>query len=867
MARVLSNEARFKSGYGGLTQKEAEDRLLKHGFNELRHTKKVSVIALFLGQFKDFMVMVLLAATALSFFLGEIVDAIAIVIIVTMNAILGFIQEYRTEKSLEALKELSAPHATVVRDGQERDVLAREIVPDDLVILEAGNIVPADCILVEGVGIQVNESILTGESVPVEKIPSYSANGRNNLFMGTTLTTGRGRAVVRATGMETEMGSIAHMIQNVEEERTPLEKRLDKIGKQLVYLCLAICALIGIAGIYRGETVYDMLLSATSLAVAAIPEGLPAIVTVALALGVQRMLKRNALIRKLPAVETLGCVNVICSDKTGTLTENKMTVKKFYVNGLVSDLSGGKNIGLKSQVARSSSLKQLMKIGALCNNAVYKGDEPLGDPTEAAILEFSKEGGIVNDNLLGFKRIGEIPFDSDRKCMSVICRDNQGNSYIFTKGAPDVILDLCSQKLEDKGLFIMNATQKRAIMKINEDMASQALRVLAFAYRKLDHVPHNFSNPSVSSHIERNLTFVGLEGMMDPPRSETLHSIRNCYKAGIRPVMITGDHKITAVAVAKEIGIKLGKNDIMTGSEIEAISDRELSKRVSTVSVFARVTPKHKYRIIQAFKKDSRNIVAMTGDGVNDAPALKEAHIGIAMGEGGTDVAKEASSMVLLDDDFSTIVAAIREGRIIYDNIRKFLRYLLACNLGEILAMAVAAFYGMPVPLIPIQILWINLVTDGLPALALSVDPPDEGIMNRPPRRSDESIFSRGLGTKILMSGSLIGGSTIIIFILIMYLTNGDIDKARTMAFSTLIMAELIYAFESRSEYGNPWEEGLFVNKYLTLAVLSSFVLLLFAIYNPFLSAILKTQALGFAEWMMVLGFSLIELAINTIVS
>lgn len=863
MARVLSDEFKIRSGYGGLSQNEAEERLLKYGFNELTHIKKVSAIAMFLDQFKDFMVMVLLAATCISFFLGEMVDAIAIVIIIIMNAILGFIQEYRTEKSLEALRELSAPHATVIRDGQEKTVLAREIVPDDLIILEAGNIVPADCLLIEGTGIQVNESILTGESVPVEKMPSQHPSKKNKLFMGTTLTTGRGRAVITTTGMETEMGSIAHMIQNVEEESTPLERRLDKIGKQLVYICLGICVLIVIAGIYRGESIYDMLLSGTSLAVAAIPEGLPAIVTVALAIGVQRMLKHNALVRKLPAVETLGCVNVICSDKTGTLTENKMTVKKIYANSLVIDVVGAGDSSLKSQIRKSSSLKQLLTVGALCNNAEYKGEDLLGDPTETAILALSKEGEITKENLQGFRRIGEIPFDSDRKRMSVICRDYQGNTYIFTKGAPDVILGLCSQKLDDGGLSIMGISQKRTVMRINEEMAGQALRVLAFAYKKLDHVPHNVTNPN----IEKNLVFVGLEGMMDPPKPETIHSIISCYKAGIRPVMITGDHKVTAVAVAKEIGIKLGEKAVMTGSEIESMDDRELEKKVSSVSVFARVTPRHKYRIIQALKKNPKNIVAMTGDGVNDAPALKEANIGIAMGKGGTDVAKEASSMVLLDDDFSTIVVAIREGRIIYDNIRKFLRYLLACNLGEIVAMAVAAFYGMPVPLIPIQILWINLVTDGLPALALSVDPPDEDIMNRPPRGTKESIFSRGLGTKILMSGSLIGGSTITVFILVMYLSKGDIDKARTVAFATLIMAELIYAFESRSEYGDPWAAGLFANKHLALAVLSSFVFLILAIYNPFLSAILKTQALGLSEWMIVVGFSLIEFSVNSIIS
>ena len=858
MSSALREIRKISTSYNGLTEKEAERRLLEYGYNELRERKKASVLSIFLSQFKDFMVIVLLVATLISFFLGETMDAIAIVIIVIMNALLGFIQEYRTEKSVEALKELSAPHAIIIRDGKERDIQARNIVPGDLIILEAGHIVPADCLLIEGSGIQVNESILTGESIAVEKLSSQSSNNRDKLFMGTTLTTGRGIAIVTATGMSTEMGSIASMIQSTGEESTPLEKRLDKIGKQLVYICLGICSIIFLLGIYRGETFYDMLLSATSLAVAAIPEGLPAIVTITLALGVQRMLKRNALIRKLPAVETLGCTNIICSDKTGTLTENKMTVTKVYVDEQLRDIT---DFDHNNRVKESTTLKQLLTIGALCNNAEYKKEEIIGDPTEAAILAASIKGGIGKGYLSEYKRIGEIPFDSDRKRMSVICKDYSGNVFVLVKGAPDVILDLCNRKLGSGGLSIMNYSAKRKIMAVNEEMADQALRVLGFAYKKLDYIPQNLSSPD----IEKNLIFVGLEGMMDPPRPETIESIKKCYKAGIRPVMITGDHKLTAIAIAKKIGMKLDKKEILTGREIDFLNDRELEKKVESVSVFARVSPIHKYRIVQAFKKNPKNIVAMTGDGVNDAPALKEANIGIAMGKSGTDVAKEASSMVLLDDNFATIVAAIREGRIIYDNIRKFLRYLLACNLGEIVAMAVAAIYGMPVPLIPIQILWINLVTDGLPALALSVDPPDGNIMSRAPRDSNESIFSRGLGTRILVSGSLIGGSTITAYMLILYLTNGDIGIARTVAFTTLIIAELIYAFESRSEYEHVWQSGLFTNRYLVLAVLSSFALLLLAIYNPFLSPILKTQALGFEHWMIVLGFSLLELAVTSL--
>ena len=863
MSKILEEYAGVAREYKGLSREEAHQRLLKYGPNELSQGKKASAISMFIGQFKDFMVMVLLAATFISFILGEMADAIAIVIIITMNAILGFIQEYRTEKSLEALKAMSAPHATVVRDGREDIIPAGEIVPGDLVVLEPGNIVPADCTLISGMGLQVDESILTGESVPVEKTASDIPIKKSKLFMGTILTTGRGRAKVEATGMETEMGSIANMIQTAEETGTPLERRLEKIGKQLVYITLVVCALIVLVGTLRGESFYSMLLSGTSLAVAAIPEGLPAIVTVSLAIGVQRMLKRNALIRKLPAVETLGCVNIICSDKTGTLTENKMAVKQIYSNSTVLDVMESDPGRLKSQVIKSPSFKQLFIIGALCNNAEYIGDDLKGDPTETAILALSHKAGITRESQIAYQRIGEIPFDSSRKRMSVICKDSRGEIFLFTKGAPDEVLELCNQKLDDNGLSIMGIDKKKDIIKANKKMAGQALRVLAFAYKKLDHL--TASKPDIN--LEKNLIFVGLEGMMDPPRPETAHAIRSCYKAGIRPVMITGDHKITAMAIAKEIGIRVDEKAVMVGNEIETMDDEHLAGRVSSISVFARVTPRHKYRIIQAFKKDNKNIVAMTGDGVNDAPALKEAHIGIAMGKKGTDVAKEASSMVLLDDDFSTIVEATREGRIIYDNIRKFLRYLLACNLGEILAMAVASFYGMPAPLVPIQILWINLITDGLPALALGIDPPDSDIMNRPPRASGEGIFSRGLGTKILISGILMGGSTVTAFILVMLLSGGDIAKARTVAFATLIITELVYAFESRSEYGSPWEGGLFANKYLAIAVLASLALLPLTIYNPFLSAVLKTHALEFSDWLIVLGFSLAELTVANMIS
>ncbi|MBZ4666480.1 cation-translocating P-type ATPase [Mahella sp.] len=872
--RIFSNNDLQIRLFNGLSQKEAEQRLKRYGPNELTKTKKISVLSLFLDQFKDFITMVLLAATLISYFLGEIADAVTIVIIIVMNAFLGFIQEYRAEKSMEALTDLSAPHASVLRDSSVKNIPAREVVPGDIIILETGSRVPADCALIEAVNVQADESILTGESVPVEKIPiktnqiAETITKEHKLFMGTTLTMGRGKAIVLKTGMQTEMGGIADLLQNVDKEPTPLQKRLDRIGRELVLICLGVCALITVAGIYHGEPVYNMFLFGVSLAVAAIPEGLPAIVTVSLAIGVQRMLKRNVLIRKLSAVETLGSINVICSDKTGTLTENKMTVKKIFAGDTMIDVTGsgydikGGFLTDKGPINPNNytPLQTLLMIGALCNNAEYKNGEISGDPTDAAVLIASKKAGIDQKTAGHFARIAEIPFDSDRKRMSVIYKERNGY-YLLVKGAPDKIINICAQKLDASGVSMLTGTQKRTLLNINDRLAGQALRVLAFAYKKIDFSPKSKLSPA----IEENLIFVGLEGMIDPPKAEAIKSIKNCYGAGIKPVIITGDHKNTAMAIARELGMNAKENNVLTGDQIEEMSDKDLENKVSDITVFARVTPKHKLKIVRAYKS-RRNIVAMTGDGVNDAPALKEANIGIAMGKSGTDVAKEASEMVLLDDNFSTIVNAIEEGRIIYDNIRKFIRYLLSCNLGEILMMAAAAFWGMPIPLVPIQILWVNLVTDGLPALALGVEPPDKGIMNRPPRKGDEGIFSRGLGTSIALSGFLIGASSLAAFMVMLYTSGGNIAKARTVAFITLVIAELIYSFESKSETSNIFEVGFFSNPYLILANLASLVLTIAVIYIPFLSAIFKTYALGYGDWFVVVLFSIIEFTINSLI-
>lgn len=864
----------------GLTEKEADERLKKYGFNELAKAKKKSAFLIFLSQFKDFIVIVLMFATMLSLLLGEVADALTIFIIIIMNGVLGFIQEFRTEKSLEALKELSTPSTLVLRDGKTKTIYAKNLVPGDIVILEAGDSVPADCIIIESFNLKTNESILTGEAVPVEKEAAKSTsavpNNKNRIFMGTDLTYGKGRALVQKTGMNTEMGKIAHMIQNVKDEDTPLQKRLDKIGKELVFICLIVCVMIVLTGIYHGESIYTMFLSGVSLAVAAIPEGLPAIVTVSLAIGVQRMLKRNALIRKLPAVETLGCTNVICSDKTGTLTENKMTVKKLYVDNMSIDVEGnGYNLNgkyilnnrlYKNEIKNKSPfdlqtpLNKLLLTGYLCNSTDVLTDKSLGDPTEIAIQIASVKGGISKGILSGYTKINEIPFDSERKRMSVLCTDKiSGNTYLFVKGAPDKLISLCTRKADKNGISMLSGMEKDYILKVNDDLSSKALRVLCFAYKKITSIPRGTIKPD----IESNLIFLGLEGMIDPPRHEVYKAINDCYHAGIKPVMITGDHKNTALAIAKEIGIAKDDSNVLTGSEIDKMSTKELEKRIEDISVYARVTPEHKLKIVRSYKKLNK-IVAMTGDGVNDAPALKEADIGVAMGKSGTDVAKEASSMVLLDDNFATIVAAIEEGRIIYDNIRKFIKYLLSCNLGEILMMTVAAFLAMPMPLIPIQILWVNLVTDGLPALALSVDPPDKGIMDLPPRVSTEGIFSRGLGTHIALSGFLIGASALAAFSLVFYLNGSDISKAQTVAFATLIIAELLYSFESRTEEKNIFKKGYFKNIYLVLANIASFALMLMVMYIPFLSNIFKTDILTFYDWLIVLIFSGFEFMVDS---
>lgn len=905
----------------GLTENEARRRLELVGLNQLKEQKKISAIALFVSQFTDFMVLVLLGATIVSAMLGEYADAITILIIVILNAVLGFVQEFRAEKSLEKLKQLTAQETMVKREGTFKKISANLLVPGDLILLTTGDVIPADLRLIEGSQLEINEAVLTGESEPVKKrieevYPEKTALGdrKNMAYMGTVITRGKGVGLVVATGMNTEMGKIAGYIQEIQDEATPLQKRLNHLGKCLVFCCLLIVGIVVLLGLARGESLYRMVLTGVSLAVAAIPEGLPAIVTVVLALGVQRMVKRQAIVRALPAVETLGCVTVICSDKTGTLTQNEMTVRQFFLSDELISFSGegytphGKikyltTTAEKHRRKNKAGLELALKIAALCNNAYLKKKEititgllrrqkeqweVLGDPTEGALLVSAAKGGFWREHLEKKEmRIAEIPFDSERKRMSVIYQQSFAphKFYVYTKGAPDILIDLCNRVWWDGEVVPLTAEIKAKILLNNEQMAAQALRVIGLGYRE---IPAEFFAKHITSKdkaflaesfldlsraeekaLENDLIFVSLAGMIDPPRPSAQQALNVCRRAGIKTVMITGDHKKTAEVVAKELQLVTASSPrVLTGNELDALTDIQLKKVINQVAVFARVSPRHKLRIVKTLKGIG-HVVAMTGDGVNDAPAIKEADIGISMGLSGTDVTKEASSLVLANDDFATIVAAVEEGRVIYDNIRKFIRYLLACNTGEVLTMFVAALLGLPLPLLPIQILWVNLVTDGLPAMALGLDSGDSGIMQRKPRSPGESIFAHGLPKQIIGMGVLICLSTLLAFISSFYVGGQDLTLARTVAFTTLVMAQLFYVFQCRTEKDSSFNLSLFSNLYLVGAVLCSFGMQLAVIYLPFFQQIFKTTALQFHHWGLILcftaGITLLQVLIRTV--
>jgi len=867
----------------GLSSEQAEKLLIEHGENRLEQGKKISPAKIFAGQFRDLMIMILLACTVVSALLGETSEAIAIIVIVLVNAILGFFQEYRTEKTLETLSKMAAPTARVIRDGRQLSIPADQLVPGDHILLSAGDKVPADARLVEIAALECDESLLSGESVPVEKRKAASENipketGRPELvYMGTIVTKGRGAAVVTSTGMETEMGKVAGMLQTIQEEQTPLQKRLGQLGKYIAVGCLGICAVVVATGIVRGEEVFNMFLIGISLAVAAVPEGLPAIVTIALALAVNRILKRRALVRKLHAVETMGCANVICTDKTGTLTENKMTVREVFTFDYSLEVSGNgyeragefTARGRRANAGASPTLSRLFDIAAQCNNAQIttltdslgrdrtannaEGSwEVSGDPTEIALLVMAAKTGVTQDSGR-YHRLDEIPFDSERKRMSVLLENDAGNVLSFAKGAPDLLLERCKYIMTDAGTVPLTPAHKRTIEQNAVGMAEKALRVLGFAYKE----------GTEKSRAEDDMVFVGLAGMIDPPRREVYSAVARCKTAKIRTVMITGDHKATACAIAKDIGIMGSRGIVMTGAEIDALPEVEFERTVHKVSVFARVSPGHKLKIVRALKKRG-DIVAMTGDGVNDAPAVKEADVGVSMGIAGTDVTKQAASIILLDDNFATLVAAIEEGRVVYANIRKFIRYLISCNIGEVVTMFVGMLMGLPLILLPIQILLVNLATDGLPAMALSLEPAEDDIMTRAPRPAKESVFSNGLATTIIFRGCVIGLTTLFVFVTFIRLY-GDVTIARTAAFTALIFTQLFHVFECKSEHKSLFAIKLFSNPLLILAVIASLGMSLLTIYNPFLQDVFMTSALSFSQLLRVFSFALIAPVLSSI--
>ena len=849
----------------GLTEEEAGLRRRRWGKNLLAAAAPISLPLLFLNQFKDFMVLILLGATLLAAVLGEITDALTILVIVLLNAVLGLVQEYRAERSLEALQKLTAPRARVLREGQLQIVPAAGVVPGDLVFLEAGDRICADLRLFDTHSLTINEAPLTGESAAVFKRsgdlihpPASPGDAWNMAFSGTGVLAGRGRGIAVATGMKTEIGRIAHMIKEAEPGATPLQARLGRLGKTLVWACLAVCLGMTLLGVIRGEPPYAMFMAGVSLAVAAIPEGLPAIVTLSLALGVQRMIRRRAIVRRLPAVETLGSATVICSDKTGTLTENKMSVNRIFTGGRLFKFEAGKFMVKKegSEGWQKTSLRPggefrfSLFIAAECNNAYREGGAFKGDPTEAALLEAALAAGISPDPRL---REREYPFSPERKMMSVIRGGDRRR--LLLKGAPEIVLERCRYYRSEKERIVpLSALKRRELLAQLEIMAGLALRPLAVAFRELppggapsDDAAASADPPAADAgEMERDLVWAGLFGLEDPPRPEALPAIRICRRAGIKVVMITGDHRSTAEAVARRLEILRPGGRVMLGEELNALDDTRLRQIIGRVQVFARVSPLHKLRIVRALKQRGE-VVAMTGDGINDAPAVKEADIGIAMGQTGTDVTREAASLVLADDNFSTIVAAVEEGRSIYGNIRKFIRFMLGCNTGEVLTMFLAILSGLPLPLRPIQILWINLVTDGLPALALGIDPPEDRLMDMPPRRRGEGLFSRGLWGKLLLRGIAIGTVTLALFGFA--LSSGvAAAKAQTIAFATLILAQLVYVYDCRSEEA-PFSRRRRRNLLLDGAVLSSCILMAVVIHQPRLSAIFGTVPLSACEW------------------
>ena len=859
-------EQELKTDYQkGLSSSQVQENMKKYGLNELQEKKKDSLLKKFLEQFKDFSIIVLIIAAIVSGVVGVaqgegFTDTIIILIVVILNAVIGVAQESKAEKSLEALKKLSSHASKVIRNGKEQVIPARELVPGDLVIIETGDYIAADLRIIEAVNLKSQEASLTGESVPVEKITEKIdgneigiGDRKNMLFSSSLITYGRGKAIVVNTGMNTEVGKIAGMLDNAEKQETPLQQKLNDLGKTLGIACLAICAVIFVIGLLQGKEIIDMFMTAVSLAVAVIPEGLVAVSTIVLAIGVQKMVKKHAIVKKLPAVETLGSSTVICSDKTGTLTQNKMTVEKVFCDDELQDVK---------KVNTTEDFKKLVYNCMLCNDSRLLEDGQLaGDPTETALVDMAfkldYEQSIYREN----PRVEEVPFDSERKLMTTVNKKN-GKYIVYTKGGVDELLKCCNSFLYKGEVRTSINNYAKWIRENNEKMAKDALRVLAFAYKELDHMP----SKTEMKTIESDLTFIGMVGMIDPPRIEAKKAVEKCKKAGIKTVMITGDHKITAVAIAKKLGILKDESEALTGTELEKMTDEELTKNVRKYSVYARVSPEHKVRIVKAWQANGE-VVAMTGDGVNDSPALKTADIGCAMGKVGTEVAKEAADVILTDDNFATIVSAVEEGRRIYDNILKVIQFLLSCNVGEVIVLLLATLFAPQIGqwfgisditmiqvLLPIHILWINLVTDTFPALALAFDPANKDIMDRKPVKRNEGIFTKGRTFRIIYQGLMIGLLTLVAYLIGLGTTHTAIDGltleqtkievGQTMAFIVLAFSELIHVFNIRDNKNSIFKTGILGNGVLILAILVSALLMVVILFIPQLRTIFSIPIL-----------------------
>lgn len=858
---TLSSEtvmSRLKSAPTGLSRPEAARRLAEYGPNELQSVHRTSPWTILFAQFKNVLIVILLIATVLSAFLGHPIEAIAIAVIVLFAVLLGFVQEYRADRAIEALRQMAAPTTTALRDGEEVEIAARDLVPGDVILLRAGDKIPADARLIEAVNLQIEEASLTGESVPVEKHAAPLADAelavgdrRNMAYAGTAATYGRGRAIVVATGMSTEFGKIARMLETIDVGRTPLQENLDKVGVVLARAALVVVGIIVALGLLRGQPLLEMLVFGIALAVAVVPEALPAVVTISLAIGVQRMVKRHALMRRLPAVETLGSTSVICSDKTGTLTKDQMTIRKIFSAGQMLEVSGagyapdGEFLRAGSVVEPPGPVMQLLQAGALASDTHIVRNESdglwqvKGDPTEGALVVAASKAGLDKADLDGqFPRVKEIPFTSETKRMTTV-HDGAGVAMACSKGAPEVILASCTRQMTEEGESPLDAGSREAILHAGREMASEALRVLAVASK---------SGP-MPEDPESEMTFLGIVGMIDPPRPEAKAAIQVCQQAGIRPVMITGDHPLTAQAVARELGL-LRSGRVVIGAELEAMSEDDFARDVESIDVYARVSPAHKLRIVTAWQAKG-HIVAMTGDGVNDAPALKKAEIGIAMGITGTDVTKEAAAMTLTDDNFASIVAAVEEGRVVFGNIKKYLMYLISSNIGEIGLMAGATLAGLPLPLSAVQILYVNLATDGLPALALAVDPPDEDLMRRKPRNPRTGIFTRPVVTLMTVGG--VWSTVVNLGLFIWARQSGRSDaEAMTMTFVSLVLIQFFKAYNFRSDRHSVLNRP-FANKWLNLAIIWELILLVLVVYMPFLHAPFGTFSLSAVDLAIVI--------------